>query len=348
MKHNITIRAKDKGIQAIVSYLYDSEIKWRTKSKQGFIKQSDAKRWANSMVVELAGLEGKATGEDLTLQEAGDLYLATKEGLAPNTYMIYQYMLNNLSQFNNIQLREITPTKTQEIQYSMPNGYKQHFVNFWRYLYKMKYIENDFLMPKRTVKSPVKNKVITKETFNEIIEYNKNRKTNIAITKPVLLEIEVYLRLLYTYGMRSGELLGLTPECVSNDKIIIKRQWNRISKDDYALYGFKPLKNGDSGYRELPSSPDIYKLINSLPFNFAEARYFTFNNPSKVNHCLRAFGLSVHDFRHNRASQMIHANYNLKYLAYFLGDTLDTVIKTYVHLDANMKQEENKKFINNL
>lgn len=160
-------------------------------------------------------------------------------------------------------------------------------------------------------------------------------------------EIKVFCQIAHRFGMRTGEILGLTPEYVSKNRFIVCQQWARISSDDVNLYGLKKLKNGDKGYRELPSSPDILKLLNSLPFNFSEGRYFTFNKSDGINKQIKSLGIShsAHDFRHTRASEMVHAGFNLRYIAYFLGDTLDTIIKTYVDLSDEMKRQEETKFL---
>lgn len=334
MQHNYTLRKKDGGIQIIISYLYDGEMKWRTKSKQGFKKESDAKRWANDMLVELQSLEKKYSRkqEDLTLGKAGELWLATKMHLTPNTIVTYRNALSLLSDYADLPLIELTPIKTQEIQGKIHASNYGHIKCFWNYMQKMKMIEDNYLNLKKSKKSK-KLHIVSKSLYQKMLK---------ECTNP---EHKIFIKLAYMYGLRSGEILGITPDHVSKDKIIIDRQWARINNDKGVIYGFKELKNKEQGHRTLPFDADLYKELNSMKFNFAESRYFHTCNSSLVNQFLDRYGHSAHDFRHTRASEMVHEGFNLTYIAYFIGDTLDTIIRNYVHLSDDMINQQNNKFL---
>lgn len=332
MKHKITTREKDGSIQAIVSYKYDDSIKWKSKSKQGFAKKSDAQRWASATVVELAEMEGRhLADENMTIGDAAELFLSTKQNLSTNSKLSYASALKQISAFNDVKLKKLNAIKTQEISQCVSPG-MIHFIKiFWRYLLKMDLIKKSYLDLKKT---PPKKR----NTIINPIDYKKFIKSEIPH------ELRVFCIVAYSTGMRAGEILGLTPECVKKNRIIVDRQWNKI---DSNIYGFTTLKNKDKGIREIPISIEVYNALNSLPFNFKEGRFFTYNRAERADYYMQKAGFphTAHHFRHTRASEMVHSGFNLKYVAYILGDTLETVIQTYVALSEDMRKEENKKFL---
>ncbi len=335
MKHNIQIRERNGKFQANIGYKYDNSPTWKYKSKQGFRKQSDAKRWASQTVVELADDEGRyVICQDMTLGNAIELFLSTKAQLQANSYITYKNAMAQLDPYADVKLLDLDPVLTQQIAGSISPGFTKYIRMFWGYMIKMNLIKQSYLQIKVPEKKK-KYKVISSADYQRILSSSASN------------EIKVFCQIAHRFGMRTGEILGLTPEYVSKNRIIVCQQWGRISGDDVNLYALKKLKNGDKGYRELPADPDILKLLNSLSFNFAEGRYFTLNKSDGINKQLKALGIAhtAHDFRHTRASEMVHAGFNLRYIAYFLGDTLDTVIKTYVDLSDEMKKQEEIKFL---
>lgn len=339
MQHNIHCRQKDGGIQAIISYRYDNSLKWESKSKQGFQKKSDAMRWANEMVVELAKNEGRVVAnENMTLGDAVQIYLETKnKTVKPNTFIGYSSAFQYYQPYSDILLKKITPLKADEMNADIPASYSAILKGFWMFLQKKKLIkEIDVSFQKK--KTLRKGKVIPYSDYLKILESLGDNKELIAFCK-----------IAYRFGMRSGEILGLTPDVVTKNKLIVKQQWVTIgvNEKNQHIKGIAELKNKESGIRELPSTPDILAMLNALPFNFKDGRYFTMRRQHAINRKMATFGYSPHDFRHTRASEMVNAGFNLRYVAYFLGDKLDTVINNYVSLNDDMICGQNEKFLTN-
>ena len=94
MDYNISTRPKDNGIQAIISFKVGE--KWKQKSKQGFKKVSDAKRWAQNEVLELKKLNiSNFEYQDLTFKELADIFLnSVKDKYAYNTLEKYRIANN--------------------------------------------------------------------------------------------------------------------------------------------------------------------------------------------------------------------------------------------------------------
>ncbi len=335
MKHKEHYREKDGSIQAIVSYKYDDSLKWKTKSKQGFKKMSDAKRWASSTIAELAGSEGRQLmDENMTLGDAIEFFMSSKSHLEYSTQLTYRHAMNHLAPYNDLKLSKLNAIKTQEIAACIPPGHTIRIRMLFKYMKDMDLIHTNYL--KLPIQSPKnKSRLISHADYQKIL----NGK--------ISHEARVFCIVAYHTGMRSGEILGLTPECVKKDKIIVNKQWTKLAPE---TVGFKNLKNKEKGIREIPINNEVYKALQSLPFNFAEGRYFTFNRSSQLDHPLKSLGIdhTPHDFRHTRASEMVHAGFNLKYIAYILGDKIETVISNYVGINEEMISEENKKFLAHL
>lgn len=337
MKHKITFREKDGSIQAIVGYKYDNSVEWKYKSKQGFKKKSDAQRWASSMTIELAQSEGRiALDENMTMGDAVELFLAHKKRtVKTNTFLSYASVCQYYKAYSNLSLHKLTPLKVDEIISTIPPSMGIPAKSFWLFLEKKKLI-NKFDIDFQKYKTQRKGKVISSDDYNKILELCQKN-----------LQYLVFCKIAYRFGMRAGEILGLTPDVVFKDKIIVKQQWVNISTDSNGktIRGLSELKNKENGIRELPSTPDILSLLHSLPFNFREGRFFSISYHTGINQTIKHLGYHAHDFRHTRASEMVNSGFNLRYIAYFLGDTLDTVIKNYVSLNDDMLQEQNKKFL---
>ena len=75
---NTTIREKDGGYQAIVSYKQGG--KWRQKSKQGFKKQKDAKAWADEIRYTITeDIKDNIDTTSVTVKDALNIYLEYKK-----------------------------------------------------------------------------------------------------------------------------------------------------------------------------------------------------------------------------------------------------------------------------
>lgn len=336
MKHNIHTRTKDGSIQVIVSYKYDDNLKWQSKSKQGFAKKSDAMRWANDMVVELAKDEGRQMIDDkMTLGDAIDLYLQHKDRtVKANTYLAYSEALNHIKPHSDILLKKLTSVKADSINAAIPASYFATINGFWKFLKRKRLIKDLDIDPMK-YKTIRKGKVIPYDDYLKMLE--------VMAYNP---QYTAFCKIAYRFGLRSGEILGLTPDSVFKNKIIVNKQWTTVSKQGRKrIRGFSELKNKDGGIRELPSTPDILAMLNALPFNFRDGRYFSIQHQGTLRPKIAPFGYKPHDFRHTRASEMVNEGFNLRYVAYFLGDTLETVINNYVSLNDDMILDQNKKFL---
>lgn len=334
MLFKISTRKKDGGIQAIISYRLENDRKWKTKSKQGFEKERDAKKWANDYVLELQEITKNQDLDpatmDMTFKDAIDMFLHFKKNrIKPNTYLVYVYFFNSLKKYYDLNIKDMSVLNLQKIVDEVNPSYSKYLRAFFLYLKKMKVNTNgaDVIFKNHTkVKESI---VITIEQYHQFLATLQNE------------QIIAFCKVAWATGMRASEILGLAPDCVFPDKIIVNKQWNRI---DGSNFGFTTLKNGKAGERIIPINKELYDCLHSLPFNFKDKRFFQIRDATSLFHYFKNVDFTAHDFRHTKASVMVQANFNLKYVAYILGDTLETVISTYVSLNDDILEQENKKF----
>ena len=69
-------------------------------------------------------------------------------------------------------------------------------------------------------------------------------------------------------------------------------------------------------------------------------RVIPINSPSILHRHIRLHinNHSPHDFRHTYATKLLANGVDIKTVASLLGDTVDTVIKTYIHYSDEMRE----------
>lgn len=344
MKHSEYIRErknkKGKSIQAIINYKYDSQLKWNQTSAT-FQNKSDAKRWITSRIVELKNNEHIYSPDSkMTIEEAIMFFLNSKKDMVEtNSYLSYKSSLKHLKDYYDFRLADINKIKLQRMFSDIPSSRYLQVKNFFNFLSKMELIKKynfDFLKPHKSIKN--KNKVISEDEYMHMLEETKDK------------EIIAFITIAYNYGMRSGEILGLNRNSIDmeNKNLVINKQWGIINAN--SIYGFKVLKNKSKGNREIPFSDEILEMLLSLDYNEKEDRFFHYDTSQKINAYLKRIGYeyTAHDFRHTRASLLVNQKYNLSYIAYFIGDTLDTIINNYVDVNSEIKNTENQKFLDSI
>jgi integrase len=156
------------------------------------------------------------------------------------------------------------------------------------------------------------------------------------ITKqPLKLAFDI---LFYT-GMRSGELLALTPaDILPNKRINISKNYARMKGQDLILTPKTPKSKRQVAIPDFLYD-DIKKYISTLYDVKNNERMFTFTKPTLVkamNNGAKKAGLKhirVHDLRHCHASMLIDMGFDALEIADRLGhESVKTTLDTYSHL----------------
>lgn len=160
-------------------------------------------------------------------------------------------------------------------------------------------------------------------------------------------------------GMRQGEALGLTWDCVDFKKhtISIEKQLIREKKKG-GKYKFAPLKNDKCRVEQLPDTIfDIFVKLHELPTSQNEMNLvFVKEDGKHLSHCtvsknfkeiVKELGLSeqrFHDLRHTFAVLSLQNGDSIKTLQENLGHaTAAFTMQVYAHVSDRMKKESADK-----
>ncbi|MCM1221220.1 MAG: site-specific integrase [Lachnospiraceae bacterium] len=165
--------------------------------------------------------------------------------------------------------------------------------------------------------------------------------------------IKLAFDILFYTGMRSGELLALTPEDILPDKrISITKNYAKIKGEELFLVPKTP-----KSIREVTIPDFLYDDIQNYIFKLGKIRqddrifYFTKSALEKeIKRVANQVGLPpirVHDLRHSHASMLIDMGFDALEISERLGhESVKTTLDTYSHLypekDTRLANELNK------
>lgn len=337
--YSISTRQKDKGWQVIVSYK-DRYGKWRQKSKQGFATKRQAKDYGDVIVKDIKENLLLTNNEELanmTFIEFTRLYFDDmKDKLRPNTIITYRNAIKHLYPIHNVKISDITPSIIHSMVQEMPlptsskcyplrclKTILSHAIANYNLLLRNPVTNSIPCQPKMTRK-----RIITTE---EIESY--------LINSDPLSQYHVAVKILYYTGMRVGELLGLTWNDVDLDGMTmsINKQWVRIGSNNNRGFGQLKTKNSK---RILPIPLTLVKSLSNYKCHSTHDRIIPINSSSILRAHMRTHinNHSPHDFRHTYATKLLSSGVDIKTVASLLGDTVNTVINTYIHYSDEMRE----------
>ncbi|MDU5080289.1 site-specific integrase [uncultured Tissierella sp.] len=185
-------------------------------------------------------------------------------------------------------------------------------------------------------------KIWTLDEFNKFIEFEDKPAAKLAF------------EILFWTGIRSGELLALTPEHILPDKILdINKSYARLKQEDIID---KPKT--EKSIRLIPIPDFLYdniqSYISSLYKIEPDERIFYFTKSflkKEIERCCKLSGVKeirVHDLRHSHASLLIELGYDILLISERLGhENVETTWNTYGHLYPN-KQVKLASHLNDL
>lgn len=344
MQCNITIRKKDKGYQCIVSYKDGN--RWRQKSKQGFETQKAAKIHAQTIIDKLkkAITISDDSLRNITLIKFFEIYIKENKPRTFNTLRTYTHAFDLFKPIHNEKIANITPYHVKrilnDVSYSTATknlalGLIQRLFSYAVLPYKILTINELKIIPRYTNNAPPKIKVLT----DDEIEMLLNGVKPINYFYYVLFCIGVYT------GMRYGEITGLTWENIDldNNTINIVQQFAAIGYNKYALKGLK----SKNSYRMLPIPPVLKSILLEYKETCTTERLFNtrISSSGVATEIMKRFlpGNSIHDLRHTYATKLLSNGVDIKTVSALLGDSLQTVLKTYVHYSDDMRNKASDK-----
>lgn len=327
---NVTYRDKDNGIQAIISYKVNG--KWKQKSKQGFTKKTEAKKWANDKMYELMDLEDKNIQEtDMTLDELIDEYIKMLKlrGCTENTIKTVCTFKNFMKDFENKSIKDIT---SYDIEFYFLNKSKKNGHSYSTFLNRLKIVFNFAVKNLQMLSINPANNVKIKKKEDTRIKYVTEELYR-KITEEINPKYANVVKVAYNTGMRCGEILGLTNKDIYPDHINVNKQWQHGK--------FAKLKTENS-YRDIPIPLELYKMFQTMPVDI-NGRFFYDTATATLAVALRRYNTSLHCFRHTYATRLISAGIDLTTVASVIGDNMDTIIKVYTEINKDVKEKESDK-----
>ena len=330
---NTTIRQRENGkYQAIISYKVNGL--WKQKSKGGFDRVSDAKKWAKETSFDLVEIERQGIiDSDMTVGELFDLYIEDLElqDKPKNTLRAY---VDTKTFYKDIERVPISKLKTHEIKRLILQKQKNTGYSYRNFFGRFKSILA-FAMKELKI-------IATNPLDGLKIKFESNDKRTKFITKETYLKIldsidddleRLFVQVLYETGMRRSEAMGITVFDIKNNKISVNKRYDELYKT------FTGLKTKNSE-RFIPINDDLEKkLLSQIPN--IDGRIFYGFHSGKINEkYLRHLNTSIHCFRHTFATNLVSSGIDLTIATQIIGDDIKTVLGTYTQVNEDKKKTE--------
>ena len=323
-------------------YYTDWTGKRKLKKKRGFSRKKDAQDYERNF------LQKEAKSSDIDFGNLVENYLEDKGSRLKITTMETKRNIIEtkiLPYFENLPINKIKSTHVRKWQNTMINeGYAPTYLKtinnqlsaIFNYAVKHYGLEKNPVRIAGSMgkKNADKMLIWTLDEFNQFIEHEDKPAAKLAF------------EILFWTGIRSGELLALTPKDILPDKKInITESYARIKQEDIITEPKTP-----KSIRVIPIPDFLYDniqdYIHSLYEIEQDERIFYFTKSflrKEIQRCCKMSGVKeirVHDLRHSHASLLIELGYDILLISERLGhENVETTWNTYGHLYPN-KQEK--------
>ena len=190
-----------------------------------------------------------------------------------------------------------------------------------RFFYKnvaQKQVDVDYSLRKKPRKLPT---VLTMEQVWKLICTPKNLKHRLVLMTT------------YSAGLRASEVIGLKPEHIDSERMLIKVEDGKGGKDRYTLLSVKLLAEPRQYYRkyrpEVYLFPSTYKERKNSPLAYESIRsvYEDARNRAGVKK-----GEGLHALRHSFATHLLEAGYDIRKIQVLMGHTRLSTTMIYLHI----------------
>lgn len=345
MQYRFTARKKDNGWQLLLRYK-DSKGKWHQKTKQGYGKKSDAlaEEEKDKLLKSVMNIGMTPEHPDMTLKELYRLFRENKrKELTYNTIKNYKLTLDRLPALADSKVTEITAQDLISAFNSMPDLSPSSInLSIAKIKVLFKYAKNICGLIKI---DPSESLHYVKERRKKTVKALSQGELNtlMASMKNERMDIYVMCAIAGYAGLRFGEISGLTLADIDlKGKILhVNKQYGLVSKN---IYAFKAVKS-TNGYRDVPLPPALISILKEYLLmdikRPPDGRLFSIRESSYVNARIKKYrkDCSIHQLRHTYATLLLANGVDVKTVAALLGDTVNTVIKTYIHYSDDMRRQ---------
>ena len=207
------------------------------------------------------------------------------------------------------------------IQAGLSNSYVNQMINSIKFYYEIVMgMPNRFYSIERPRPKEALPKILAKQEVKDIIE-----ATNI-------IKHRCILSLMYSGGLRIGELLNLKPEDIDSKRMLIRVNQGKGNRDRYTILSEKVLI--DLRVYFLKYRPKNW-LFESPEGN----KYSTTSVSSILKRAAKKAGISKHVnphmLRHSFATHLLEAGTDLRYIQTLLGHKSSKTTEIYTHVAIN-------------
>jgi len=181
--------------------------------------------------------------------------------------------------------------------------------------------------------------MLKKKFVYEVKRPRKDKKLPVVLSQEEVAKIlslvynikhKAILMLIYSAGLRVGEVVKLKPEDIDSKRMLIHVKDSKGRKDRYTLLSERALEVLKAYWRQ-------YKPQKWLFDGAKEGRYLTTRTVEKIleNACKKA-GIrkdaSVHTLRHSFATHLLEGGTDLRYIQELLGHKDSKTTEIYTHV----------------
>jgi integrase/recombinase XerD len=207
------------------------------------------------------------------------------------------------------------------IQEKKSNSYVNQMINSIKFYYEVvKQMPNRFYSVERPFKEHTLPKVLSKQVVKDIIDAASHIKH------------KCILSLMYSSGLRIGELLALKPEDIDSKRMLVRVNQGKGKRDRLTLLSEKVLVDLRIYFKKhrpktwLFESPDEGKYSASGVQKIIKKAAITAGVKKHVN---------PHMFRHSFATHLLEAGTDLRYIQTLLGHKSSKTTEIYTHVATN-------------
>ncbi|MBM4137401.1 MAG: integrase [Nitrospira sp.] len=354
-KYGVVKVCKDVSGRITVSFLYDPQLVEKVKTIEGRKWHKDEKYWSfpdNDETLEkiIKAFEGEEIHIDPILQAKLPTHVIARH---PEPVEGPKQSLHNFGDLR----RELVSRK---YSYKTVKGYlyyNRDFLNFTNKIYS-DINDNDikdyllYLVEEKEAATSTLNQAINalkfyygtmlkKKFLYEIKRPRKDKKLPVVLSKEeaakILSSVEnikhkAILMLVYSAGLRVGEVVRLKPEDIDSKRMLIHVRGSKGRKDRYTLLSEKALNILREYWRK-------YKPAKWLFEGAKEGRYLSIRSVDKIfrNACDKAGikkDVSVHTLRHSFATHLLEGGTDLRYIQELLGHAHSKTTEIYTHVST--------------
>lgn len=183
--------------------------------------------------------------------------------------------------------------------------------------------------------------MLKKKFVYEIKRPHKDRKLPVILNQEEVAKIlssvdnvkhKAILMLVYSAGLRVGEVVRLKPEDIDGNRMLIFIRGSKGRKDRYTILSKNALKSLRQYWREY--KPHKWFFEGARP-----ERYITVRTVQKIfeHACARANirkDISVHTLRHSFATHLLESGTDLRYIQELLGHKNSKTTEIYTHVST--------------